>query len=429
MRILVSAIAALLLSGGAALADCDLAALDAKAAGPGCARAWMDKNLRLNDIVTVGTHNSYKMAIPPRLMSLVRMGSAEAARGLDYAHLPLAQQLDDGARAIEIDVVYDPDGYLYAHPAGAAMTGEVMPDDWLKAMKKPGFKVLHVQDIDFHAVCITFIACLQDLKTWSKAHPDHVPILVTLNAKDDTIAMPGAVTPLKFDTAAFDALDAELLSVFSPDELVTPSAVQGGAPSLREAILAKGWPTLGETRGKFLFALDETGAKAAAYIGGRKALEGRAMFVTVPEDSPAAAFLVLNETSDMARIGQDVAQNFLVRTRADADTVEARDNNAARRDAALASGAQYISTDYMRPDTRFGPYQARMPRRRHCRLQSAAASRALRGIAGGVRIPRMVRAFCVAAPSAVLSKMHQTSLPASRAALRRAASAASASGV
>ena len=40
-----------------------------------CGRAWMDKNLRLNDIVTVGTHNSYKMAIPDKIMALIRMTS------------------------------------------------------------------------------------------------------------------------------------------------------------------------------------------------------------------------------------------------------------------------------------------------------------------------------------------------------------------
>lgn len=342
-------------------AACNLSASDAAAAGQGCARAWMDANLHLNDIVTVGTHNSYKAAIPDKLMALVKMGSPRSALGLDYAHLPLAQQLDDGARAIEIDVVYDPKGGMYAHPVGAAMTGEVMPKDWTDAMARPGFKVLHVQDIDFHAVCITFVACLKELKAWSKAHPDHVPILVTLNAKDDAIPLPGSVTPLKFDAAAYDALDAEILSVFSHSELVTPDAVQGDVPTLREAILTKGWPALGETRGKFLFALDESGAKIAPYIGNRRSLEGRVMFVDAPEDSPAAAFLVLNETSDNPRIAADVAKNFLVRTRADADTVEARSNTTARRDAALASGAQYVSTDYMHPDTRFGPYQARMP--------------------------------------------------------------------
>ncbi len=321
----------------------------------------MDQNLHLNDILTVGTHNSYKAAIPDKLMSLIRFGSKKAARELDYSHVALAQQLDDGARAIEIDVVYDPQGGLYDNPAGAAMTGEDLPDAFKETMMKPGFKVLHVQDVDFHSVCLTFVACLTDLKTWSKAHPDHVPILVTLNAKDDEIAMPGSVTPLKFDTAAFDALDAELLSVFSRDEIVTPDQVQGDAPTLRDAVLAKGWPTLGETRGKFIFALDEDAPKIAAYIGGRKSLEGRAMFVNAPEDSPAAAYLTLNETADVPRITADVRQGFLVRTRADADTEEARTNDTGRRDKALASGAQYVSTDYMHPDTRFSPYQARMP--------------------------------------------------------------------
>ena len=45
----------------------------------------------------------------------------------------------------------------------------------------------------------------------------------------------------------------------------------------------------------------------------------------------------------------------------DADTVEARKNATGRRAAALASGAQYISTDYLWPDPRFpGGYQGRL---------------------------------------------------------------------
>ncbi|MBV9904010.1 MAG: acid phosphatase, partial [Alphaproteobacteria bacterium] len=221
---------------------------------------------------------------------------------------------------------------------------------------------LHIQDIDFHTVCVTFIDCLNELKTWSKAHPDHVPILVSLNAKEDSIPLPGSTTPLKFDAAAYDALDAEIMSVFSREELVTPDQVQGGAATLRDAVETTGWPTLGATRGKFLFALDEHGDKMKTYIGGRKSLEGRVMFVNADESMPQAGFLVLNEPDTLAaRIADDVAKNFVIRTRADADTVEARTNTTVRRDKAFASGAQYISTDYMHPDTRFGPYEARMP--------------------------------------------------------------------
>jgi hypothetical protein len=174
--------------------------------------------------------------------------------------------------------------------------------------------------------------------------------------------MPGSVTPLNFDTAAFNALDAEILSVFSKDELVTPDSVQGTFPTLREAVLQNGWPTLGQARGKFLFALDEDADKIAAYRAGRKSLEGRVMFVNAPEDSPAAAYLTLNEAlTDTARITTDVQLGYLVRTRADADTVESRSNDTSRRDKALTSGAQYVSTDYMQPDPRFSAYQARMP--------------------------------------------------------------------
>jgi hypothetical protein len=362
MRILTGAVTALLLSAAPAAAACNLDAPDAASAGPDCAHAWMDRNLHLNDLVTVGTHNSYKAAMPAPIMALLKGVAPTQALGLDYVHLPLAEQLDDGARAIEIDVAYDPKGGLFAHPAGAAMTGVPVPDDYVAAMSKPGFKVLHVQDIDYRAVCITFVECLHELKDWSRAHPDHIPILITLNAKDDAIPMPGSVTPLKFDTAAFDALDAEVLSVFSRDELVTPDQVQGSYPTLRDAVLNHGWPTLGETRGKFLFALDEEGDKIAAYRAGRKSLEGRVMFVNAPEDSPAAAYLTLNEAlTDTAHITADVQKGFLVRTRADADTMEARSNSTARRDKALMSGAQYVSTDYMEPDTRFGSYIARMP--------------------------------------------------------------------
>src|SRR5581483_6263387 len=93
MRLAAGAVSLALLAGSAHAA-CNLAASDAASAGAGCAEAWMDTNLRLNDILTVGTHNSYKQAIPEKIMKLVRMGSSKDAQGLDYAHAPLKQQLD-----------------------------------------------------------------------------------------------------------------------------------------------------------------------------------------------------------------------------------------------------------------------------------------------------------------------------------------------
>jgi len=355
-----AAVVSLALATGASA--CTLAAPDAKAAGPGCARAWMDANLKLNDLLTVGTHNSYKAAIPPAEMAIIAKTSPKAALALDYSHHPLAEQLDAGARQLELDVVYDPDGGRYAHPLLPARLGEKLDPAYVAEMQKPGFKVMHVPDIDFRSVCTTFVDCLTQIRTWSRAHPDHAPILITINAKDDN-PTPGGVKPLLFTPEAYDAFDAEVRSVFAPGELITPDDVQGRAPTLRDAVLHDAWPTLAKARGKVLIVLDETPEKVAVYRGGRHSLEGRVMFISTDEASPAAAILILNDPiKDGPRIAADVRAGYVVRTRADADTVEARKDDTAPRDAALASGAQAVSTDYMTPDPRFpGGYRVRLP--------------------------------------------------------------------
>lgn len=363
MRAWVIAVVAIGLSAGAADARprCHLTAADAGAAGEGCARAWMDANLRMNDIVTVGTHNSYKQAIDARIFAMVQKSSPKVAPTLDYAHRPLDVELSDGARAIEIDVAYDPKGGLFAHPFGPKLVG--LPEDaaYAEAMSRPGFKVLHFQDIDYRSSCVTLRDCLVILKRWSRAHPGHVPILLSFNAKDDSMPNGQGTQALKFDAAAYDALDAEIRSVLKPRDLITPDDVQGSYPSLREAVTKGGWPALGKTRGKFILALDEHAEKAALYAHNSHSLNGRPMFIGEDDlSAPDAAFIVLNEPSTDDIAGA-VKQGFIVRTRADADTVEARTNDTSRRDRALASGAQYVSTDYLVPDMRFGPYTARLP--------------------------------------------------------------------
>lgn len=358
MRFLVAA--ALLLSI-AKVQACDLRAAqppdDAR-----CARAWMDANLRVNDLLSVGTHNSYKAAIPEAEMTQLRARSTRAATVLDYSHRPLTEELDDGARQLELDVYYDPSGGRFADPLGPRMLGQRLDDAAAQELAKPGFKVLHIPDFDFRATCTRFVACLQSIKTWSKAHPEHVPILILINAKDDTPLGTSGAAIAKFDAAAFDALDAEVASVFSDQDLITPDQVQGKHATLREAVLAGGWPKLGKARGRIFFALDEAPDKVAMYRGNRRSLEGRRMFVNIDESSPAAAYITLNEPlQDAKRIRAAVEAGFIVRTRADADTLEAREGKTERRETALASGAQYVSTDYMQPDPRFPAYSVRLP--------------------------------------------------------------------
>lgn len=346
--------------------SCRLDAADAAQAGPDCAEAWIDRNLGVNDIQAIGTHNSYKRAIAPEELAAHRARDAAGADSLDYAHAPLHEQLELGMRQLELDVYYDPQGGRYAHPPGALRRGYGDAGPWspevAAQMARPGFKVMHLADIDFRSQCMVFVECLRQIRAWSRQHPQHAPILILINAKDGK-GGPGAVAPLAFDAKAFDALDAEVRSVFAAGELIAPDDVRGTAATLRAAVLAGGWPRIGQARGKVLFALDEAPGKVALYRGARKSLEGRAMFVNGDETSADAAYLTLNDPiADGERIRKAVQAGFLVRTRADADTVEARRNDPRRREAAFASGAQYISTDYPKPDLRFSRYRVTFPR-------------------------------------------------------------------
>jgi hypothetical protein len=274
-----------------------------------------------------------------------------------------------GLRALEIDVVNDPNGGLYAHPAGMQvekdnhLAGPPYDPDGL--MLKPGLKVIHVPDLDFRSNVYTFQQELAILKAWSNAHPHHLPIPITMNAKDDGLKQPGFVTPLAFDKAAFDGWDQEILSGLGRDKLITPDDVRGNYKTLEEAVLAQAWPTLSSARGKFFFVLDETGKKLDTYVEGHPSLRGRIMFVNQTEGHPESAFRIVNEAqTDWAYIQYLVRSGYYVRTRADADTAEARKGDYSRFRSALISGAQVISTDYYVENPKFGTgYKVSLPAR------------------------------------------------------------------
>ncbi|MFT5370343.1 MAG: hypothetical protein ACI8V2_005325, partial [Candidatus Latescibacterota bacterium] len=49
-------------------------------------QTWVDANIRINEIQTIGSHNSYKKAIDPSLMAILTQADSATARSLDYAH-------------------------------------------------------------------------------------------------------------------------------------------------------------------------------------------------------------------------------------------------------------------------------------------------------------------------------------------------------
>jgi hypothetical protein len=88
----------------------------------------------------------------------------ETADSLEYTALPLQEQFDHGVRQIELDIFADPEGGLYATRRGLILVDGANPESGIPELDEPGFKVLHIQDIDFETHCLTFHACLTTLK-------------------------------------------------------------------------------------------------------------------------------------------------------------------------------------------------------------------------------------------------------------------------
>lgn len=307
-----------------------------------------DDLVRLNEIQLLGSHNSYHLA--PDSGALAALSLAAAANPavatalgnpaeLNYEHAPLVTQLNRGIRTFELDVYADPVGGLFSSPALAQLLGLPQPGASLGA---PGMKVLHIVDIDYRSSCPTLVACVGLMRTWSDAHPGHLPIVVNLELKSDRLPSPFDVTEVvPFDGAQLDAVDAELRSAIG-DRLITPDDVRGPAVDLRTAVTTTGWPTVADSRGRFLFFMDNANLRAP-YLAGHPSLENRVMFTSSGEGQPDGAILKVNDPGDGSQITALVNQGYMVRTRADDLSGTP---STVRRDIALASGAQIIHSDY-----------------------------------------------------------------------------------
>ena len=305
---------------------------------------------RLNQIQVIGSHNSYHAGLPPSAAKWLEQLNPKSFAGLDYQHPALDAQFDAGVRQVEIDVFADTQGGRFAHPANLKMIADAglpadAPFDPQGLFLKPGFKVMHVQDIDYRSNCQPFTGCLQTILKWSKAHPGHLPIFVLIETKE------GAGRPFQqqtehFTPAVFDDLDKEIRSVFDGSRMIVPDDVRGSHATLNEAVLAGAWPTLDAARGKVIFLLDQRKAEAE-YVEGHPSLKGRVIFTNAEPGAADAAFTEVNDPlKDPALIPGLVKQGYLVRSRTDADTVQARTGDSKMRDAAMASGAQILSSDY-----------------------------------------------------------------------------------
>lgn len=306
--------------------------------------------LRLNQVQVIGAHNAYHREAPDDEKK-VQLSQDPGAGNLFYSHASIPFQLaDQNVRGLELDLFPDPQGGLYTHPLIRKLMGKGPLTD--PDLARPGIKVQHIADFDYHTTCSTFVNCLTQVKTWSQANPGHAPIVIQLELKqsDPKLVAAGGVKAPPWDAGQLDAVDAEIRSVFSDEQLLSPDDVRDPGLTLEQSVLTTGWPTLAESRGKVFFFFDNGGPGEIrdTYRAGKPNLEGRAVFTRGPEGEPDAAVTMVNDPrgGNTAEIQRLVKKGYFVRTRSDEPLSTVLTGEHSRVGVALGSGAQLVTTDF-----------------------------------------------------------------------------------
>jgi hypothetical protein len=262
----------------------------------------LDDQLRLDHLQVRGSHNSYH--VEPSYV----FHASHA-----YTQAPLQTQLEDqGVRTFELDVHRDGQGH----------------------------RVYHILLADHETTCNTFLDCLRAIRRWSDCHLDHLPVVIWMEAKDDTGG----------DPLHLHVTDGHIRSVFPGNAIITPDEIQGSYPSIHTALAAEGWPTLSQLRGRFLFALIDGGAHRDAYTQGMTTLAGRPMFVRVEPgdfDHPLAAIAKLGATNDADIAAAHAAGLFIAANICNADETDAQCQ--ADLASGIANGVHMLKDDFPAP--------------------------------------------------------------------------------
>lgn len=324
--------------------------------------------LPINFIQSIGTHNSYRKPMEKRVMRTLRLinpffgNKPSPAQQLEYEHLPFDKQFGTyGIRGLEIDIHHDPQGGRYHRQKGniAGARPSMVSDS---VMLMPGMKVFHIADIDYNSHYNTFRQALLAVKTWSDAHPRHMPIYILVEPKEEGagnhVKSLGFVSVLSFDKAALEIADQEIREVFAEDtgKVFRPDDLRGKHISLQEAVLTDGWPLLRDMRGKVVFIINGNMRHTNMYAEEHPSFAGRMMFSFSTPERTDAAFIKRDDAFALD-IPQLVQQGYMVRTRTDSPGYEARANDHRTKQAAILSGAQLLSTDYPLPDLMLSTYK------------------------------------------------------------------------
>jgi len=320
-------------------------------------------DLKINQLQYLGSHNSYRIKTDQEILDFL-LGIANLLPAeynpveLDYTHLPLREQFTKyGIRQIELDLFLDQSGGLYYSRKGNAFYDKEEASG-ITELQAPGIKILHIADVDFNSHQLTFTKNLLEIKNWSNNFPEHLPIFILLELSEKTVntALPnvGFTVPESWSSeAALLSIETEILNVFDRSSIIKPDDVRGTYASLNEAVLNHNWPSIDEARGKVMFLLNNDDL-SPFYTLNAPSLENRLMFTNNSNPGADDAAFLSRSVTQLQEINALSEAGYMIRTRVDAGTYEARNNDYSSWLTATQSGAHFLSTDYYKADDRAG---------------------------------------------------------------------------
>lgn len=266
--------------------------------------------IKFNEIQFIISHNSYKKNISD--LNYILLSPFTGVKPSRYEHDFILNQLNDGARGVELDIQY----------------------------VNKRFLVFHIAVKDSRTHCPSWELAVEELKIWSDANPNHLPICVLVEIKAENL-------PIE----VYKRLDQTIESVFGRDKLITPSLLMGENETLRSVADKNDWVTLDKVLGKAMFILHPCDG-TDKYIEADPTMRSQVMVpmfaaAELQSENPKHSdyyLLLKNDDPDPEKIQPLVNSGFMVRTRMDEPLIYSEE----RKRQAIASGAQIISADYQK---------------------------------------------------------------------------------
>ena len=303
----------------------------------------LNNGVKYNEVAFLATHNSYQrlatdltkeFQIPFKVLSL---GMKNFNKN-DFENDTLTAQFENGIRSIELDV-----------------EARVTEDG-------TSFVVMHKPVFDSATTCFDFAMALEEIVMWSNHNPNHLPISIIIESKQDVAPLDNLKIFGIEHTEDFDLLLKEKLG----DKLITPGDMLGEYATFKDMREDDGWMMLKDMLGKVLVILHETNM-TEDYVLKDETMRTQAMFPSLlykQRDEDYACFIIDNNPKKtVARKEVFESGNYMVRTRADSYPKMSDERYAL----AEQCGSQIITTDYCprsvrndQPTYSFGGYTVKL---------------------------------------------------------------------